>query len=110
MRSSGLSERSSDLTVTFTGRSLPVTAIADSPTLQAPVANRQDRHVPLVGDTAWGTAPMLAWMVDQKGTAPHMPVWDKTARTDATFPGSMFEWNARAGHYIYPAGHVLRSE
>jgi hypothetical protein len=53
---------------------------------------------------------MLAWMVDQKGTAPHMPVWDKTARTDATFPGSMFEWNARAGHYIYPAGHVLRSE
>jgi transposase len=64
----------------------------------------------LVGDTAYGTAPMLAWMVDQKGIEPHMPVWDKTARKDDTFPSSVFEWNARAEHYVCPAGHELRSE
>jgi hypothetical protein len=28
----------------------------------------------LIGDTAYGTAPMLAWMVDEKGIEPHMPV------------------------------------
>jgi len=29
---------------------------------------------PLTGDTAYGTAPMLAWMVNQKSIEPHMPV------------------------------------
>ena len=32
----------------------------------------------LIGDTAYGTAPMLAWMVDEKDIEPHVPVWDKT--------------------------------
>lgn len=64
----------------------------------------------LVGDTAYGTAPMLAWMVDQKGIEPHVPVWDKRARSDETFPSSVFEWNAQAEHYICPAGRELRSE
>lgn len=49
-------------------------------------------------------------MVDQKGIEPHMPVWDKTARKDDTFPSSVFEWNAQAEHYVCPAGHELRSE
>jgi transposase len=32
----------------------------------------------LIGDTAYGTAPMLAWMVEEKGIEPHVPVWDRT--------------------------------
>lgn len=36
----------------------------------------------LIGDTAYGTAEMLGWMVDEKGIAPHTPVWDKTERHD----------------------------
>ncbi|MNL31414.1 hypothetical protein D3C87_1532010 [compost metagenome] len=32
----------------------------------------------LIGDTAYGTAPMLAWMVQDKGIEPHVPVWDRT--------------------------------
>lgn len=39
----------------------------------------------LIGDTAYGTAEMLGWMVDEKGIAPHTPVWDKTERHDGTF-------------------------
>jgi transposase len=29
----------------------------------------------LIGDTAYGAAPMLAWLVDEKDIDPHMPVW-----------------------------------
>ncbi len=36
----------------------------------------------LVGDTAYGTAEMLGWMVNEKRIEPHVPVWDKTERTD----------------------------
>src|SRR3546814_5367582 len=36
----------------------------------------------LIGDMAYGNAPMLAWMVDEKGIEPHVPVWDKTQRQD----------------------------
>src|SRR5690348_9079203 len=32
----------------------------------------------LIGDTAYGTAAMLGWMVDEKAIEPHVPVWDKT--------------------------------
>jgi transposase len=64
----------------------------------------------LVGDTAYGTAPMLAWMVEQKKIEPHVPVWDKTERKDDTFPGSDFQWNEQANEYRCPAGHALRSE
>ena len=30
----------------------------------------------LVGDTAYGAAPMLNWLVEEKGIAPHIPVFD----------------------------------
>ena len=36
----------------------------------------------LIGDTAYGAAPMLAWIVDEKKLQPHIPVWDKSERTD----------------------------
>jgi hypothetical protein len=34
----------------------------------------------LIVDTAYGTAPMLAWMVEEKGIEPHVPVRDITGR------------------------------
>jgi hypothetical protein len=49
----------------------------------------------LVGDTAYGTAPMLGWMVQDKGIEPHVPVWDKTERKDGTRSSSEFVWCAR---------------
>ena len=38
----------------------------------------------LVGDTAYGAAPMLNWLVEEKGIAPHIPVFDKSKRDDGT--------------------------
>lgn len=38
----------------------------------------------LIGDTAYGTGPMVEWMVEEKGIIPHVPVWDKSERTDGT--------------------------
>ncbi len=32
----------------------------------------------LIGDTEYGTAPMLAWMVEEKDIEPHVPMRDKT--------------------------------
>ena len=44
----------------------------------------------LVGDTAYGAAPMLNWLVEEKGIAPHIPVFDKSKRDDGTFSRSTF--------------------
>jgi hypothetical protein len=64
----------------------------------------------LIGDMAYGTAPMLAWMIEEKGIEPHVPVWDKTQRSDETFSSSDFRWNAKADEYRCPQGHALRRE
>ena len=64
----------------------------------------------LIGDTAYGTAPMLAWMVEEKGIEPHVPVWDKTERKDDSFSSSDFHWNEDTEEYRCPAGKALRSE
>ena len=63
----------------------------------------------LMGDMAYGTAPMLNWMVEEKGIEPHVPVWDKTPRDDGTFSGSDFQWDEQADEYRCPAGKALRS-
>src|SRR6476661_3753499 len=44
----------------------------------------------LVGDTAYGAAPMLNWLVEEKGIAPHIPVFDNSKRDDGTFSRSDF--------------------
>ena len=64
----------------------------------------------LVGDTAYGTAPMLGWMVKDKGIAPHVPVWDRSERKDGTLSNAEFVWDERANEYRCPQGHVLLSE
>jgi len=61
----------------------------------------------LIGDMAYGIAPMLDWMVD-KDIEPHVPVWDKSQRRDGTFSNHEFEWDGEADLYRCPAGKVLR--
>ena len=43
-----------------------------------------------VGDTAYGTAPMLNWIVNEKQIEPHVHVWDKTQRKDDTLSSNEF--------------------
>jgi len=64
----------------------------------------------LIGDTAYGTASMLNWLVDEKQIEPHVPVWDKTQRTDDTLSSSDFQWNDQRNEYRCPQGFALRSE
>jgi len=63
----------------------------------------------LIGDTAYGTAALLGWLVEEKDIAPHVPVWDKTEHKDGTFSGSDFQWNEESDEYRCPAGKALRS-
>jgi transposase len=63
----------------------------------------------LIGDMAYGAAPMLGWLVEEKRIAPHIPVWDKTQRNDETLPSSGFQWHEQAAEYRCPQGHALRS-
>jgi hypothetical protein len=64
----------------------------------------------LVGDTNYGSAAMLGWLVEEKAIEPHVPVQDKTARKDGTFPRDDFEWNEKDDEYRCPAGKALRSQ
>jgi len=62
----------------------------------------------LIADTAYGSAPMLGWMVEEKGIEPHIPVWDKSERKDGTFQREDFVWDEEANEYRCPAGKALR--
>ena len=63
----------------------------------------------LAADTAYGTGRFLGWLVKDKKITPHIPVRDKSDRDDGTFSRSDFHWDKRRGHYICPAGKVLRT-
>jgi transposase len=64
----------------------------------------------LIGDTAYGSAAMLGWLVEEKAIEPHVPVWDKSERSDGTFSRSEFEWREEDDAYRCPAGKALRCE
>lgn len=64
----------------------------------------------LVGDTAYGTAEMLSWMVKEKHLAPHVPVWDRTERKDGSLSVSDFVWDEKTDEYRCRQGFALRSE
>ncbi len=61
----------------------------------------------LIGDTAYGTGPMLAWLVQDKRIEPHIPVWDKADRQDGTLSRSEFTFDAEQDRYTCPAGKLL---
>jgi transposase len=62
----------------------------------------------LVADTGYGSAEMLAWLVDEQEIAPHIPVFDKSNRTDGTFSRADFQYDDDRDVYICPAGKPLQ--
>jgi len=61
----------------------------------------------LAADSAYGSAANLAWLVKEKQIAPHIPVFDKSTRTDGTFSRADFTFDAEANQYTCPAGRQL---
>ena len=63
----------------------------------------------LVGDTGYGSAEMLGWLVEERGIAPHIPVWDKSKRTDGTFSREDFVYDPATDSYTCPGGKALQT-
>jgi transposase len=61
----------------------------------------------LAADSAYGSAANLAWLVKQRGIEPHIPVFDKSGRTDGTFSRSDFVFDAEQDRYTCPGGKRL---
>lgn len=62
----------------------------------------------LVADTAYGSAPNLAWLVEEQGIEPHIPVFEKSARKNGTFERAAFTYDHEDDSYICPGGNRLR--
>lgn len=62
----------------------------------------------LVGDTGYGSAEMLGWLVEERGIEPHIPVWDKSKRDDGTFSREDFTYDPVEDSYTCPDGKSLR--
>jgi transposase len=83
--------------------------IASSQTMLDRVGRRYGlRPRRLAGDTAYGAAKLLKWLVDRE-IAPHVPVWDKSARSDGTFSRADFVFDQQRNVYICPGGAELTS-
>jgi len=52
---------------------------------------------------------MLAWLVHERGVEPHVPVFDKSARSDGAFERGAFAFDHEDDRYVCPAGKHLRS-
>lgn len=61
----------------------------------------------LVADSAYGSASMLNWLVEEKQIAPHIPVLDRSKREDGTFSREDFRYNEDTDTYVCPAGKRL---
>ena len=59
----------------------------------------------LAGDTTYGVARMLKWLLDRAIT-PHIPV-DKSAQADGKFSRTDFAFDRERNVYICPAGKLL---
>src|ERR1700716_3602022 len=64
----------------------------------------------LIGDTAYGSAEMLNWLVHDRGIEPHIPVFDKSQRPDGTFSREDFAYDHVSDTYPCPAGKELRQQ
>jgi hypothetical protein len=63
----------------------------------------------VAGDSAYGAAPMLAWLVKERGIAPHIPVFDKSKREDGTLSRADFTWDGERDLNLCPRGKALRT-
>src|SRR5689334_22841350 len=62
----------------------------------------------LAADAAYGSVENLAWLVHERGIEPHIPVFDKSQRTNGTFSRNDFTYDHERDCYICPAGKELR--
>ncbi len=61
----------------------------------------------LLGDSAYGSAEMLGWLVYEHGIEPHVTVFDKSTRQDGTFSRDDFTYDHVGDVYSCPAGKML---
>jgi transposase len=86
-----------------------IAEIAITETMIERVKSRFDlRPRRLAGDTVYGAVRLLKWLVD-RGITPHIPVWDKSARSDGTFSRSDFVFDPERNIYVCPGGAKLTS-
>lgn len=94
-----------DVEATTAVRQAEVTA---AKTMIARSADRFDvRPARLAADTGYGSAEMLAWLVDERGIEPHIPVFDKSGRKDGTFSRDDFNYDQVVDVYVCPGGKTL---
>ena len=61
----------------------------------------------LVADTGYGSAAMLGWLVHEQGIEPHIPVFDKSKRTDGPFSREAFRYDHEGDVYFCPADKMM---
>jgi transposase len=94
-----------DVEATTAVRQAEVTA---AKTMITRTADRFDaRPTRLAADTGYGSAEMLAWLIDERGIEPHIPVFDKSGRTDGTFSRDAFNYDQVADVYICPGAKTM---
>lgn len=73
------------------------------------VQDKHDLHPDrLAADTAYGSAEMLEWLVNDRGIAPHIPIIDKSGRTDGTYSQADFSYDRAADLYRCPGDKELK--
>jgi transposase len=84
-----------------------IAEIAVTQTMVDRVERRFDlRPQRLAADTVYGAARLIKWLMDRKIT-PHVPVWDKSSRTDGKFSRADFVFDRERNVYVCPAGKLL---
>jgi hypothetical protein len=63
----------------------------------------------LAGDTAYGSAANLNWLVNEKRIAPHVPVIDKSKREDGSLSREDFVFDRERNLYVCPQGKLLHT-
>jgi len=61
----------------------------------------------LLGDSAYGSAEMLGWLVYEHGIEPHVTVFDKSARAGGTFSREDLTYDHQGDVYFCPDGRPL---
>src|SRR6516162_281377 len=61
----------------------------------------------LMGDSAYGSAEMLGWLVYEHGIEPHVTVFDKSGRQDGTYSRDDFTYDHASDVYVCPGGKLL---
>ncbi|KQT61886.1 MULTISPECIES: transposase [unclassified Aureimonas] len=61
----------------------------------------------LIADAGYGSAKRLDWLVHERGSEPHIPIFDRSRRQDETFSREDFAYDRHQDRYTSPAGKTL---